>query len=92
MGSGTTISFLEYLDGDKLYVPVDRLNLIQRYIGSDGGPPKLDKLGGQAWQKAKRKAKAAASEMVKELLDLYAVQTGLSRVQLSPPGSILPGV
>jgi transcription-repair coupling factor (superfamily II helicase) len=65
---------LEYLDGDKLYVPVDRLNLIQRYIGSDGGSLKLDRLGSPAWQKAKRKARAAASEMVKELLDLYAAR------------------
>ncbi len=65
---------LEYLDGDKLYVPVDRLNLIQRYIGSDGGSLKLDRLGSQAWQKAKKKARAAASEMVKELLDLYAAR------------------
>ncbi len=65
---------LEYFDGDKLYVPVDRLNLIQRYIGSDGGSLRLDRLGSQAWQRAKRKAKAAASEMVKELLDLYAAR------------------
>ncbi|HSB07312.1 MAG TPA: transcription-repair coupling factor, partial [Thermodesulfobacteriota bacterium] len=65
---------LEYLDGDKLYVPVDRLNLIQRYIGGDGGSPRLDRLGSQAWQRAIKKAKAAASEMVKELLDLYAAR------------------
>ena len=65
---------LEYLEGDKLYVPVDRLNLVQRYIGADGGTPKLGRLGSQAWEKAKRKAKAAAAEMVKELVDLYAVR------------------
>ena len=63
---------LEYLDGDKLYVPVDRLNLIQRYIGGDGKPPKLDKLGGNSWGRAKKRVKAALSEMVKEILDLYA--------------------
>ena len=63
---------LEYLDGDILYVPVDRLNLIQRYVGGDGKPSKLDKLGGTAWGRTKRKVKAAVSEMVKEILDLYA--------------------
>ena len=65
---------LEYLDGDKLFVPVDRLNLIQRYIGGDGRPPKLDKLGSNSWQRAKKRVKAAVSEMVKEILDLYAAR------------------
>jgi transcription-repair coupling factor (superfamily II helicase) len=73
-GVGNDYLLLEYLDGDKIYVPVDRLNLIQHYIGSEGGSPRLDKLGSQAWQRAKRKAKEAASEMVKELLDLYAAR------------------
>jgi transcription-repair coupling factor (superfamily II helicase) len=65
---------LEYQDGDKLYLPVDRLNLIQRYIGGDGKSPRLDKLGSHSWQRAKKRAKAAVSEMVKELLDLYAAR------------------
>ncbi len=66
--------FLEYQDGDKLYLPVDRLNLIQRYVGGDGKPPRLDKLGSHSWERAKKRAKAAVSEMVKELLDLYAAR------------------
>jgi transcription-repair coupling factor (superfamily II helicase) len=65
---------LEYQDGDKLYLPVDRLNLIQRYVGGDGKPPRLDKLGSHSWERAKKRAEAAVSEMVKELLDLYAVR------------------
>ena len=65
---------LEYQDGDKLYLPVDRLNLIQRYIGKDGKPPRLDKLGSHSWERAKNRAKAAVSEMVKDLLDLYAAR------------------
>ena len=65
---------LEYLDGDKLYLPVDRLNLIQRYIGGDGRPPRLDKLGSGSWQRAKKRVKAAVSEMVKEVLDIYAAR------------------
>jgi len=65
---------LEYQDGDKLYVPVDRLNLIQRYIGGDGNPPRLDKLGSHSWERAKKRAKAAVAEMVKDLLDLYATR------------------
>jgi transcription-repair coupling factor (superfamily II helicase) len=75
---------LEYLEGDKLYVPVDRLNLIQRYIGSDEKPPKLDKLGSGSWQRAKKRAKAAVSEMVKELLDLYATRQVFKGFRFSP--------
>ena len=65
---------LQYLGGDKLYIPVDRLNLIQRYIGGDGRPPKLDKLGSGSWERAKKRVKAAVSEMVKEILDLHAAR------------------
>jgi transcription-repair coupling factor (superfamily II helicase) len=75
---------LEYQDGDKLYLPVDRLNLIQRYIGGDGGSPRLDKLGSHSWQRAKKKAKAAVSEMVKELLDLYAARQVFEGFQFPP--------
>ena len=75
---------LEYQDGDKLYLPVDRLNLIQRYIGGDGGSTRLDKLGGHSWQRAKKRAKAAVSEMVKELLDLYASRQIFEGFQFPP--------
>ena len=75
---------LEYEDGDKLYLPVDRLNLIQRYIGGDGKPPKLDKLGSHSWQRAKKRAKAAVSEMVKELLELYATRQVFEGFQFPP--------
>jgi len=75
---------LEYLDGDKLYVPVDRLNLIQPYVGGGGRPPKLDKLGSRSWERAKKRAKAAVSEMVKELLDLYAARQVFKGFIFSP--------
>jgi transcription-repair coupling factor (superfamily II helicase) len=75
---------LEYQDGDKLYVPVDRLNLIQRYIGGDGRRPKLDKLGSTSWQRAKKRVKAAVAEMVKEILDLYAARQVFKGHSFSP--------
>ena len=75
---------LEYQDGDKLYVPVDRLNLIQRYIGGDGRRPKLDKLGSTSWQRAKKRVKAAVEEMVKEILDLYAARKVFKGHSFSP--------
>ncbi|MDT8334767.1 MAG: transcription-repair coupling factor, partial [Desulfurivibrionaceae bacterium] len=63
---------IDYLDGDKLYVPVDRLNMVQKYKGLADQTPKLDKLGGQAWSKAKAKVKEAVWKVAQELLDLYA--------------------
>lgn len=76
---------LEYLDGDKLYLPVDQLNLIQRYIGGDGREPRLDKLGGRSWERKKKRVKAALSEIVKELIDLYAERQALKGISFSPP-------
>jgi transcription-repair coupling factor (superfamily II helicase) len=73
-GISNDFLLLEYQDGDKLYLPVDRLNLVQRYIGGDGKSPRLDKLGSHSWERAKKRAKAAVSEMVKELVDLYAAR------------------
>ncbi|MGB9628159.1 MAG: transcription-repair coupling factor [Thermodesulfobacteriota bacterium] len=75
---------LQYHEGDKLYVPVDRLNLIQRYIGGDGRPPRLDKLGSRSWERAKKRAKAAVSEMIKELIDLYAQRQVFQGTSFSP--------
>ncbi len=75
---------LQYLDGDKLYVPVDRLNLVQRYIGGDGRPPRLDKLGSRSWERTKKRAKAAVSEMIKELVDLYAQRQVFQGTAFSP--------
>jgi transcription-repair coupling factor (superfamily II helicase) len=84
-GAASDYLHLEYLDGDRLYVPVDRLNLIQPYVGGDGRPPRLDKLGSRSWERAKKKAKAAVSEMVKELLDLYAARQVFQGYGFSPP-------
>ncbi len=79
---------LEYLEGDKLFIPVDRLNLIQRYAGGDGKPPKLDKLGSTSWQRTKKRVKAALSEMVKEILDLYAARQVFKGFRFSPPDQL----
>lgn len=46
---------IEYADEEMLYVPIEQANLVQRYIGSEGGAPKLDKLGGTGWAHKRRK-------------------------------------
>lgn len=63
---------LTYADGAKLYVPVERLDLVQKYSSGDGHSPTLDRLGGIAWQKTKARAKRAMRDMAEELLKLYA--------------------
>jgi transcription-repair coupling factor (superfamily II helicase) len=63
---------LTYAEGARLYVPVERLDLVQRYSSSEGHRPQLDKLGGLGWHKAKARAKRAMRDMAEELLKLYA--------------------
>lgn len=63
---------IKYAGNDMLYVPVEQMDIIQKYIGSDGITPKINKLSGSDWKVTKAKAKAAIAEMAHELLDLYA--------------------
>jgi transcription-repair coupling factor (superfamily II helicase) len=63
---------LFYAEDAKLYVPVERLDLVQRYSSGEGHQPTLDRLGGLGWQKTKAKAKRAMRDMADELLRLYA--------------------
>ena len=64
---------LEYADGDKLYVPVQALHLVSRYTGAPAETAPLHKLGGEQWQKARRKAAPSEfANVAAELLDLYS--------------------
>jgi transcription-repair coupling factor (superfamily II helicase) len=63
---------LYYAEEAKLYVPVERLDLVQRYSSAEGHQPTLDRLGGLGWLKTKAKAKRAMRDMADELLRLYA--------------------
>ena len=63
---------LEFYGGDTLYVPLDRLNQIQRYSGAEGHAPRLDRLGGTSWAKTTARVKKDIEEMAQELVDLYA--------------------
>ncbi|ODM27443.1 transcription-repair coupling factor [Acetivibrio mesophilus] len=63
---------IQYNEGDYLYVPTNQLDLIQKYIGSEGKAPKLSKLGGTDWVKTRAKAKESLKELAEELINLYA--------------------
>jgi transcription-repair coupling factor (superfamily II helicase) len=63
---------LEYAEGARLYVPLTRLDLIQKYRSSEGAKPTLSHLGTQAWAKTKARVRKAMKDMTQELLKLYA--------------------
>lgn len=69
---------IEYADNEILYVPFSDLNLIQRYIGFEGRPPRLYKLGSRLWQKVKERAKKGVFTLAYELLELQAKRQALS--------------
>ncbi len=65
---------IEYTGGDRLFLPVHRLNLVQRYGGADGATPRIDRLGGETWEKAKGRVKKALRNMASELLSIHAAR------------------
>ncbi len=65
---------LEFADHDKVYVPIDALHLVQKYLGAGGDTPMLSKLGSGAWKRTKRRVKAAVREIAQQLLRLYAAR------------------
>jgi len=71
---GITNDFLAiyYKGGDKLYLPVDRMSIVQKYMGVDGVVPTLDTLGGKSWERVKARVKKSAEKIAGELLKLYA--------------------
>ena len=79
---------LEYRDGDKLYLPVDRLNLISRYEGLADREPRIDKLGSQSWRATKRKVKEEVWKVAEELLEIYAKRELREGRRFSPPGEL----
>ena len=64
--------YLEYAGSDRVFVPVDQLAKISRYVGAGGEHPALSKLGGSRWETLKARARRAAQELAGELLNLYA--------------------
>lgn len=68
---------LEFDGGTKIYVPASRIGLIQRYVGGTKTTPRLAKIGGQSWQRQRKAAEAAVTDMADELLELQAQRSTL---------------
>ena len=65
---------IDYAHNDRLYIPADRINILQKYIGADEKNPKLDRLGGRSWDLVKQKAKKSIREIAKQLVEIYAIR------------------
>ncbi|MCH8978368.1 MAG: transcription-repair coupling factor [Armatimonadetes bacterium] len=76
--------FLEYQKPDKLFVPADQLDRIQKYLSPNESPPKISKLSGGGWKKAVRRAREEAREFARELIKLYAERKGSKRKGYGP--------
>jgi transcription-repair coupling factor (superfamily II helicase) len=83
-GAEREFMLLVYADNTKLFVPVERLDLVSRYSSGEAAQPALDRLGGLGWQKTKAKAKRAMRDMADELLRLYAERKMVKGFAFSP--------
>jgi len=75
---------IEYSGKDKLYVPMEKMHLVQKYIGFEGRPPKIYKLGTKSWQNVKVQAKKGITNMALDLLNLQAARSALKGFSFSP--------
>lgn len=75
---------IEYAGADKIYVPVDQIDRIQKYIGSDGVIPTLNKLGSADWSRTTKKIKQSVREMAKDLVALYAARQATDGYAFGP--------
>ena len=75
---------LKYAGNDKLYVPIEQIDQVQKYVGSEDKEPKVYKLGGTDWKKVKSKAKSSIQDIAADLIKLYAQREATKGYQFSP--------
>jgi transcription-repair coupling factor (superfamily II helicase) len=75
---------LKYKGGDLLYVNIHSLHKITRYVGQEGKPPKMNKLGTQAWENLKTKTKSKVKDIARDLILLYAARKAQKGFKFSP--------
>ncbi len=79
---------IKYTGTDKLYVPVDQIDLVQKYVGSEGKEPKLYKLGGTEWKRVKSKVHSSVQDIADDLIKLYAEREASVGYPFSPDGDM----
>ena len=73
---------------DKLYVPVEQINLVQKYVGSEGKEPKIYKLGGSDWKKVRKKVQSSVEDIAEDLIKLYAEREAAVGYAFNPDGDM----
>lgn len=79
---------IRYMGSDKLYVPVDQIDLVQKYVASEGKEPKIYKLGGNDWKKVKKKVESSVQDIADDLIKLYAEREATKGYAFSPDGDM----
>ena len=75
---------IKYSGDDTLFVPVDQIDLVQKYVGAEGKEPKLYKLGGTEWKKVKSRVQSSVEDIADELIKLYAEREAKKGYAFSP--------
>ena len=70
--------YIKYAGEDKLFLPVEQIDVLQRYVGGEGRQPKVSSLGGQEWIRVKNRVRASVQDLARELLSLYAAREAVS--------------
>ena len=83
-GTQNDYLLLHYAGNDKLYLPVDRLSLIQRFKSTEGGQPAPDRLGGSQWSASKDKARKAIEKIAADLVEMYALRKVVKGFRYGP--------
>src|SRR5699024_349885 len=79
---------IQYSGDDKLYVPVYQIDLVQKYVGSEGKEPRLYKLGGTEWTKVKNKVQKSVEDIADDLIELYAERQARKGHAFEPDSSL----
>jgi len=75
---------LEYEGGEKVFLPIEQVNLIQRYVGQEGKHPRLDTLGGKGWQSKKERVRRSVEDMARRLVALYSTRNTITGFAFPP--------
>jgi transcription-repair coupling factor len=83
-GHETDCLYIDYAQGDRLFIPVDQLHLVQKYVAEEGRIPTLNRLGSAAWSRTKAKVKKAVKDMAEDLIKAYATRKARPGHAFSP--------
>ncbi|GEN55342.1 transcription-repair coupling factor [Halobacillus faecis] len=87
-GNHKDFLMVNYSGNDKLYVPIDQIDLIQKYVGSEGKEPKVYKLGGSEWKKVKSRVQSSVEDIADDLIQLYAEREASKGFAFSEDGEM----